>query len=373
MRLVSKLSGDIYGERFILATFGESHGKCVGAVVYGCPAGLQLSEDDIQRELDLRKPGQSIVTTARREEDRVEILSGIFNGYTTGAPIAMLIRNADKDSSAYDEISIKPRPGHADFPAKVKYGGYNDHRGGGRFSGRITASYVMGGAIAKKLLNQELGIEIIAYTLEIGGIRAKEFSVDIARSNRYSNEVRCPDKKAAEDMIMKIRETREEGDSLGGIIECVVLNLPIGIGEPVFSSLDSELAKIILSIPAVKGVEFGSGFGASKMRGSENNDEFYIENGRIKSKTNNAGGILGGLSTGMPLVFRVALKPASSISIVQKTVDLHSMKEVELKVPGRHDPTVVPRAVPVVESVTAIVICDLALRGGFLPPVLRRR
>ncbi len=365
------MPGNIIGERFTLLSFGESHGKAVGAVVDGCPAGLELSEGDVQKELDLRKPGQTIVTTQRKEEDVVEILSGVFNGRTTGAPIAMLIRNADKDSRPYEAILNTPRPGHADLTARLKYGGFNDYRGGGRFSGRITASFVMGGAIAKKLLMRVLRVEIIAYTLEIGGIRAEKFTIEDAKKNRYSNEVRSPDPVAAEAIKKRIIEMRGRGDSLGGVVECVTLNLPVGLGEPVFSSLDSDLARIALSIPAVKGVEFGSGFESTRTTGTGNNDQYTLQDGKIVSATNNSGGILGGLSTGMPLVYRVAFKPTSSIAAKQKTVDVVKRKEVELIVPGRHDPTVVPRAVPVVESATALVLADHAMRAGLIPLVLK--
>jgi chorismate synthase len=282
----------------------------------------------------------------------------------------MVIRNADKDSKAYEAILNTPRPGHADLTARSKYGGFNDYRGGGRFSGRITASFVMGGAIAKKLLRDVLGIEIIAYTLEIGGIRAEGFTIDEARKNRYSNEVRSPDPNVAEEIRRKVIEMRGKGDSLGGVVECVALNLPVGLGEPVFSSLDSDLARLALSIPAVKGVEFGSGFASTRMTGTENNDQYSLRNGKIVSSKNNAGGILGGLSNGMPLVYRVAFKPASSIATAQTTVDTARNEEVELVVPGRHDPTVVPRAVPVVESITALVLADMAVRAGLILPVL---
>lgn len=366
------MSGNIIGERFQLLTFGESHGKVVGAVLDGCPAGLPLREEDVQSELDLRKPGQSIVTTQRKEEDRVEIMSGVFNGRTTGAPIMMMIRNADKDSKSYETIVDTPRPGHADFVAKAKYGGFNDYRGGGRFSGRITASFVMGGAVAKKLLRETLGVEVVAYSLEIGGVRAGGFTLGEAASIRYSNEVRAPTLQAAESMKSKVIEMRGKGDSLGGIVECVATNVPAGLGEPVFGSLDSDLARIALSIPAAKGVEFGSGFSSARLTGLQNNDEFFFEDGKVSTRTNNAGGILGGLSNGMPIVYRVVFKPASSIASKQKTVDLKSGKEVDLIVPGRHDPTVVPRAVPVVESVTALVLADYSLRAGMIPPVLGR-
>ncbi len=364
------MSGNTFGERFHLLTFGESHGKVVGVVIDGCSAGLQLSEEDVQPELDLRKPGQSIVTTQRKEEDRVEILSGVFNGRTTGAPILMLIVNADKDSRSYESINATPRPGHADLVARVKYGGFNDFRGGGRFSGRITASFVMAGAVAKKLLRVTLGVEIVAYSLEIGGIRAAGFTLEEAAKNRYANEARAPTPKAAEEMKRKIVELRGKGDSLGGVVECVATNVPVGIGEPVIGSLDSDLARFAFSIPAVKGIEFGSGFASARATGLQNNDEYYFEGGRILTRTNNAGGILGGISNGMPIVFRVAFKPASSIASKQKTVDLKSGKEVDLVVPGRHDPTVVPRAVPVVENVAALVLADHAIRAGMIPPVL---
>ncbi len=367
------MSGNIIGERFVLLAFGESHGKCVGAVVDGCPAGLSLSERDIQTQLDLRKPGQSIVTTQRGEEDRVEIMSGVFEGRSTGAPIMMMIRNADKDSRPYEVLAATPRPGHADYVAKIKYGGFNDYRGGGRFSGRVTASFVMGGAIAKKLLREVLGLEIVAYSLEIGGIRAEGFTLEEAAKNRYTNEVRAPTPRAAVEMKSKIIATRGRGNSLGGIVECVASNVPVGLGEPVFGSLDSDLARIALSIPAVKGVEFGSGFAAARLTGLENNDEYFFDRGKVSNRTNKAGGILGGLSTGMPIVFRVAFKPASSIASKQRTVDLRSGKDVDLVVPGRHDPTVVPRAVPVVESVTALVLADYAVRAGAIPPVVGKR
>lgn len=364
------MTGNILGERYVVLSFGESHGRCVGVAVDGCPAGLRIDAQEIQRELDLRRPGQSIVTTTRTESDTVEILSGIFEGHTTGAPICMLIWNKDVRSEDYKRILNTPRPGHADFFARMKYGGFNDWRGGGRFSGRITAGYVMAGAIAKKLMAETLGMEIIAYTLEIGGITAENFTLEDARRERYSNEVRAPDARTAEKIRRKIIEVREQGDSLGGIIECVALNMPTGLGEPRFSSLDADLGRALLSIPATKGVEFGTGFRAARMKGSENNDPFAITGDKVGTMTNNAGGIIGGLSTGMPLVLRVAFKPASSIGLSQKTVDLEKLEETEIRVPGRHDPCVVPRAVPIVENVVAIVLADHALRAGMIPPVL---
>ncbi|BAJ51267.1 chorismate synthase [Candidatus Caldarchaeum subterraneum] len=359
------MPGNIIGERFVVASFGESHGRCVGVLVDGCPPGIELTEADVQVELDRRRPGQSLVTTTRAEEDRVEILSGVFQGKTTGAPILMLVWNKDVDSRPYEMLRNTPRPGHADYPAYIKYRGFNDYRGGGRFSGRITAGYVMAGAVAKKLLSK-LGVEVLAYSLEIGGVKARQLSVDEIRRNRYANEVRCPDFEAAERMKQVVLEARKQGDSVGGIVECIALNLPIGLGEPVFDNLDSDLAKALFSIPAVKGVEFGRGFEAARLRGSENNDPFILVDGKIRTASNNSGGILGGLSTGEQLVTRVAFKPASSIARPQKTVDIVEKKETEIVVPGRHDPTVVPRAVPVVEAVVAFVLADHVLRMGLI-------
>ncbi len=368
------MTGNIFGERFVVVSFGESHGKGVGTVVDGVPAGLALSEGDIQPDLDLRRPGQSIVTTQRKEGDVVEIMSGVFNGRTTGAPVMMMIRNLDVDSRSYEAMVNTPRPSHADLTHRTKYGGFNDYRGSGRASARVTAGFVMAGAIAKKLLKETLGIEIIAYTLELGGLRAERFTLDDARKNRYSNEVRSPDPELAERMKQMVIKSRGEGDSLGGIVECVALNLPVGLGEPVFNSLDSDLAQMALSIPAVKGVEFGSGFASAKLRGSENNDQYhYDKKGKIVTESNNSGGIIGGVSSGMPLVYRLAFKPPASIAKKQRTVDLSKKKDVELVVPGRHDPVVVPRAVPIVECCTAIVLADHAIRAGFISPVLGGR
>jgi chorismate synthase len=361
--------GNILGERFIAITFGESHGRCVGVVIDGCPAGLQIDESYIQYKLDLRRPGQSIVTTQRKEEDKVEILSGVFNGYTTGAPICMVVWNKDVDSSAYESLRDKPRPGHADYPAYIKYRGFNDYRGGGRFSGRLTAALVMAGALAELLLKY-IRIEVLAYTKEIGGISMNNVTLEQIRELRYSNEVRCPDSSTATLMKDAILKARYDGDSLGGIVECIALNMPVGLGEPIFGALESDLSRALFSIPAVKGVEFGSGFGAARMKGSEHNDPYTINNGKVITLTNNAGGILGGLSNGMPLVVRVAFKPASSIAKRQRTVDMKSMSDTDIVVPGRHDPSVVPRAVPVVESVVALVLVDHAIRAAMIPPVI---
>ncbi len=340
------MNGNSFGRVFRITSFGESHGKCVGVVVDGCLAGLKISEKEIQEELDRRRPGQSEITTSRVEKDKVEILSGIFNGKTTGAPICMLIWNKDVRSEEYEKIKDKLRPSHADFTAWVKYGGFNDYRGGGRFSGRITAGFVMAGAIAKKLLKRKK-IEVSTKIAEVGGITEKE------------------------KWMEKIQEAKKEKDSIGVIIEATALNVPPGIGEPVFDTLEGDLAKAIFSIPGVKGIEFGSGFQGAKLKGSENNDEFVIKDGKIVTKTNNAGGILGGISTGMPIKLRVAIKPTSSIGKVQKTVNIREMKETELKIVGRHDPCIVPRAVPIIESMMAIVLVDHLLRANLIPSVLK--
>lgn len=364
------MSGNSIGERLVLTSFGESHGKCVGAVLDGCPAGLELEENDIQKMLNYRRPGQSLVSTQRKEGDQVEIISGIFRGHTTGAPIAMIIWNKDHDSRAYKELTRKMRPGHSDYPALIKYKKFNDYRGGGRFSGRLTATHVLGGAIARKLLKVCLDVDTNAYTLKIGKIRMKKpFNQKMTKSI-YSNEVRCPEERTAKQMRKTILDARKKGDSLGGVIESVTTNLPVGIGDPIFGSLESDLAKALYSIPAVKGVEFGSGFAGSETFGSKNNDPYTIRKGKIITKTNNAGGILGGLSNGMPIVLRIAFKPASSISKKQNTVDIKTKKATSLQVQGRHDPCVVPRAPPIVDSLVSLILADHAIIGGFIKPVL---
>ena len=359
------------GVAFRVTSFGESHGRCVGVVVDGCPAGLKLSDGDVQRELDRRRPAQSPISTSRAERDRVEILSGLFNGFTTGAPICMLVWNRDVDSTGYERRRWTPRPGHADYTAHVRYGGFNDYRGGGRFSGRITAGYVMAGAVAKQLLKQ-IGVEILAHTREIGGIRAGEATVDEIRDNVEANPVRCADPNSAEKMVEAVRNAAAEGDSLGGVVECIALKLPPGIGEPVFDTLEGDLAKALLAIPAVKAVEFGAGCEFSNLRGSTSNDPYALEEGRVVAGTNRAGGVLGGISSGMPVTCRVTFKPTPSIGKPQRTVDLASMKETVLEVRGRHDPCIVPRAVPVVEGMVAVVLADHAMRAGLIPPVLEK-
>ena len=364
------LTGNSIGRRLVLTSIGESHGKCIGTVLDGCPAGLDLTEKDIQKMLDLRKPGQSLVSTQRKEDDKVEIISGTFRGSTTGAPITMIIWNKDQISTDYEKLRTDMRPGHSDYPAYVKYKKYNDHRGGGRFSGRLTATHVMGGAIARKLIKEQLGVETNSYTCQIGKMRVEEEVNKKMLKTIYSNVVRCPSKTTAKKMERAILTARKNGDSLGGIIESVSTNIPAGLGEPIFGSLESDISRAIFSIPAVKGVEFGSGFAGSEKFGSENNDPYVIKNGKILTKTNNSGGILGGISNGMPIVFRVAFKPASSIAKYQDSVNVKTKKKIKLQVGGRHDPCVVPRAPPVVDSLVALTLADHALISGFIKPTL---
>lgn len=358
------------GEVFTVTSFGESHGRCVGTIIDGCPAGLPVTEEDIQKEVDKRKPELGLIATARVEEDKVEILSGVFNGHTTGAPICLLIWNKDIDSSEYEKVRFLPRPGHADYTAFIKYGGFNDFRGGGRFSGRITATFVMAAAIAKKLLNL-IGLEVLAHTVEVGGIKAEPKGTDEIRKRVETNPLKCADLEASKEMARVIEKAKKEGDSVGGTIEGLALNVPVGLGEPVFDTLEGDLAKALFAIPAVKGVEFGSGFSVAEKRGSENNDPFTIKNGRIVTVTNNAGGILGGISNGMPIVVRVAIKPTSSIGKSQETVNMKTMQRDSLAIKGRHDVCIVPRAVPVVEAMMAVTLCDFAMRAGLIPEVIK--
>ena len=367
------LAGNSIGKEFVVTSFGESHGKSVGVVVDGCPAGLPLSEKDIQAELDRRIPPQPKIVSGRIEKDIAEILSGVFNGFTTGAPIAMTVENKEADSSDYEAIRDLPRPGHADYTAHVKYGGFNDYRGGGRFSGRVTVALMMAGAIAKKLLSL-FDVDVLAYTTVIGNVRlSKSLSFEEIRKRRYKTAVRCPDLTCAEAMEEAIVKARKEGDSVGGIIEIIALNVPAGVGEPLFDSLDADIAKMLFTIPAVKGVEFGAGFKAAELKGSENNDAFQIRKGKVATLTNNAGGILGGMSSGMPIIVRVAVKPTPSIAKRQQTVKLSEMKNAEIQVAGRHDPCVVPKAVPVAEGAVAMVIADHMVRSGVIPKVLKER
>jgi chorismate synthase len=358
------------GRLFTITSFGESHGRCVGTIVDGCPAGLSITEADIQMEVDRRRADDGVAATTRLEKDKVEILSGVSDGFTTGAPICLLIWNQDINDSDYEKIRFRLRPGHADYTAYMKYGGFNDWRGGGRFSGRITATFVMAGAIARKLLNL-IGIEIIAHTVEIGGIEAKPMDFDEIKKNAEPDSLRCADPAASKEMSRLIAQAKEEGDSLGGVVEGIARNVPVGLGDPVFDNLDGDLAKALMAIPAVKGVEFGAGFSAARKKGSENNDPFTIKDGKIVTVTNNAGGILGGISNGMPVVVRVAIKPTPSIGREQETVDIRNMESATILVGGRHDVCIVPRAVPVVEAMMAVTLGDSAMRAGLIPGVIK--
>ena len=348
------MAGSSYGKIFKLMTFGESHGPALGVVIDGVPAGIPLEEKDIQHELDRRRPGQSSVTTPRQESDRVEILSGVFEGKTTGVPIGLLIRNTNQQSKDYNALKDVFRPGHADFTYLQKYGA-RDHRGGGRSSGRETACRVAAGAIAKKFLLAQ-GISIVGYTLSVGNIEAETIDFDQIEKN----SVRCPDATAAEKMVALIESARDDGDSVGGVVEAQIKGCPAGLGDPVFDKLDAMLSHGLMSIGTIKGIEFGMGFDATKMKGSEHNDSFLAEGSNVHTRRNLAGGILGGISTGEDIVLRVAVKPASSISKSQQTVSVHHSEET-IEVKGRHDPCICPRAVPVVESMIALTLADALL------------
>ncbi len=353
------MAGSVFGTAFQVMTWGESHGSGLGVTVDGCPAGLPLSQEDVQRYLDRRKPGQSSFTTARREGDEVEILSGIFEGKTTGTPIAMMVRNQDQRSRDYSAIQDVYRPGHADFGFDRKYG-FRDYRGGGRSSGRETIARVAAGAVACRLL-EEYGITVTAYTKSIGGFEVAPERFDLAERDR--NSLYMPDAVAAAGAQEYLREVMAEQDSAGGVVECVAKGVPAGIGEPVFDKLDACLAKAILSIGAVKGFEIGDGFAVARSRGSQNNDPFRVDaSGHVLKETNHAGGILGGMSDGSDIILRAAFKPTPSIAQKQRTVTT-SGEETEIAIAGRHDPVIVPRAVVVVECMTAITITDLLLRG----------
>ena len=355
------MSGNTFGSVFKVTTWGESHGEALGVVVDGCPPQLELSAADVQRELDRRRPGASELTSAREEADEVHLVSGVFEGRTLGTPVAMLIWNRDVDSSPYEPIKQIPRPGHADYTYYQKYG-IRDHRGGGRASGRETVARVAAGAIAKKILAMH-GIRILGHVVELGGIRARRMSPDEIEQQTESNPVRCADSVAAREMEAIIRAVKEDGDSVGGVVEVIALGVPAGLGEPVFDKLDADLGKALLSIGAVKGVEIGAGFEAARLKGSEMNDPYYLDEGRIRTRTNNAGGILGGISTGEPIHCRLAVKPTASIAKPQRSVDLQKMEEVELRIRGRHDPCICPRIVPVAEAMVALVLVDHLLRA----------
>ena len=349
-----------FGKIFKISTYGESHGKAIGVIIDGCPSGIKIEELDIQKELDRRKPGQSKITTQRKESDSVQILSGVFNGKTTGSPISLFIKNKDQKSSDYDHISKAFRPSHADYTYHKKYKN-RDHRGGGRSSARETANWVAAGAIAKKIL-KDIGININAYVSKVGTVEIEKAYTKLNLQNTETNIVRCPDKKYAEKFISIIDQARKNRDTVGGIISCVITGCPVGVGEPIFGKLHAELGKAMLSINAVKGFEYGSGFKGSEMYGSEHNDQFEIKGDKIKTKSNYSGGIQGGISNGEDIYFNVAFKPVSTIMKDQSSVDSENNK-VTVKGKGRHDPCVVPRAVPIVESMAANVLVDLYLQS----------
>lgn len=355
------MPGNTFGQLFRITTFGESHGGAVGVVVDGCPPNLQISAPEIQKELDRRKPGQSSITTPRKEADKIHILSGVFEGETTGTPILLIAYNEDARSEDYDDLKDLFRPGHADYTYEAKYG-IRNWQGSGRASARETLARVAAGAIAKKYLKEKYNLEFISYVEQVGDIKAEIDFNQVSVEQIESNIVRCPDAQASGKMIALIESVRNDGDSIGGVIRGVIRNVPAGLGEPVFDKIPADLGKAMLSINAVKGFEFGSGFEGTRMRGSQHNDEFYIdEKQNIRTRTNNAGGTLGGITTGENIYFRVAFKPVSTIMKKQMTVNKNK-QAVELVAKGRHDPCVLPRAVPIVDAMGALVIMDHVLR-----------
>jgi chorismate synthase len=353
--------GSTYGKIFKIATFGESHGAGIGVIIEGCPAGVGFDTDFIQSELTRRKPGQSRITTQRKEADEFEVLSGVFDGVTTGTPIAMIIRNEDQRSKDYSHIAAQYRPSHADYTYQVKYG-VRDYRGGGRSSARETAARVAAGALAKLLL-KEVGVNIQAYVSQVGGMKSTKSYKELDLSEAENNAVRCPDPVMAQQMFDYIDSVRKNGDSVGGVVNCVVEGVPAGWGEPVFDKLHAELGKAMLSINAVKGFEYGSGFEGVEMLGSQHNDAFFIDTDRgVHTRTNHSGGIQGGISNGEDIYFKVAFKPVATIMQDQESIDQHGEIAI-VQGKGRHDPCVVPRAVPIVESMAALVLADFYLRN----------
>ncbi|MGH7996303.1 MAG: chorismate synthase [Opitutaceae bacterium] len=351
-----------FGKLFAISTWGESHGPAVGVVIDGCPPRLPLSPEEIQTELDRRRPGQSDLVTPRHEDDRVEILSGIFEGRTTGAPISLLVRNHDARPGAYDEMKEKFRPSHADYTYQIKYG-IRDHRGGGRSSARETIGRVAAGAVAKKLLTHGGGVEIRAFVAAVQDIRMPDAEPYPSLAEVEASPVRCPHPATAERMAQRIKAVRVEGDSVGGVIRCRVRGVPAGLGEPVFDRLEADLAKAMLSLPATKGFEIGSGFAGTLLTGSQHNDAFRSQDGKVHTSTNRSGGVQGGISNGEEICFNVAFKPTATILRAQETVDVQG-RETELKARGRHDPCVLPRAVPIVEAMAALVLVDHWLRDA---------
>ncbi len=349
-----------FGKLFQITTWGESHGPAVGVVIDGCPPRLPLTAEEIQADLDRRRPGQSEITTPRKEDDKVEILSGVFEGLTTGVPISLAVHSSDQRPGAYDEMREKYRPSHADYTYQAKYG-HRDHRGGGRSSARETIGRVAAGAVAKKILHLAGGVEIRAFVTQIHDIVAPAFARFPSLAEVEATPVRCQDLDTAARMIERIKQARGAGDSVGGIIECRVRHVPVGLGEPVFDRLEADLAKAMLSLPATKGFEIGSGFAGTLLKGSQHNDPFVKRDGRVGTSSNHSGGVQGGISNGEEIVFRVAFKPTATILQSQKTVDVHGA-ETELLARGRHDPCVVPRAVVIVEAMAALVLVDHWMR-----------
>jgi len=349
-----------FGDIFSFTSFGESHGVAVGGVIDGMPAGVKIDEAFIQSELDRRRPGQSHLTTSRKESDKVEILSGVFEGKTTGTPIGFIVRNEDHHSADYSNIKEVFRPSHADYTYQMKYG-IRDYRGGGRSSARENISRVVAGAFAKTYLNM-LGIKITAYTSQVGDIEVSRDYKSLDFNEIEKNPVRCADANVAKQMEQLITEVKSDGDTIGGVVTCVIQNVPVGLGEPIYDKLHAALGSAMLSINAVKGFEYGLGFEAAKHRGTEINDIFYQENGVVKTKTNNSGGIQGGISNGQDIVFRVAFKPVPTILKTQETIDTN-LKSATIMPKGRHDACVLPRAVPVVEAMSAVVMLDMYLKN----------
>ncbi len=354
------MSGNSFGHTFKITTCGESHGGAVGVIIDGCPPGIKITLDEIQHELDRRKPGQSHITTPRAETDTIHILSGIFEGVTTGTPILLLAYNKDARSQDYDELKKVFRPSHADYTYLMKYG-IRDYRGSGRVSARETLARVAAGSIAKKYLQEKLNIEILSYVEQVGHIKADIDMQSVTPDAIEANIIRCPEQKIAREMISNVEQIKAAGDSIGGVIRCVIRNAPVGLGEPVFDKLNADLGKAMLSINAVKGFEIGSGFSGVELPGSQHNDPFIVQEGNVRTSSNYAGGILGGISSGEDIYCRVAFKSVSTINKEQDTVNLKN-EEVKVRGEGRHDPCVLPRAVPVVDAMAALVIMDHYLR-----------
>lgn len=355
-----------FGKNFKVSLFGQSHSEEIGIVIDGISAGYKINKDLIRKNLERRRPGKNKFSTARKEDDDFKIVSGEVDGITCGTPICAIIENKDQKSRDYDNLKGRPRPSHADYPAYVKFKGFNDIRGGGQFSGRMTAPIVIAGSIAEDLLLKR-DIKIYSRIKSIGDEEDVKLELRDINEDKLSNlkneDFPVFDHEVREKMEGEILKAKEDGDSIGGIVETFILNMPVGIGEPFFDSIESVISHAVFSVPGIKGIEFGSGFAASKMRGSLHNDEYYYENGEVKTKSNNNGGIIGGLSTSMPIIFRTAVKPTSSISKTQSTISLKDKKDVDLKVVGRHDPSIVPRALVAIEMITAVAILDLLMEG----------